>query len=79
VGPRVRIMLDSFFDPSANSQAAAYLNLSAQAERLDLVARLANPAGLGLHNKLVLVQSGGVRLGPCGQSQRKRGLGQDQP
>jgi phosphatidylserine/phosphatidylglycerophosphate/cardiolipin synthase-like enzyme len=59
-GASVRIMLDSFFDPSSNSQTAAYLNLLAQAERLDLVARLANPAGLGLHNKLVLVQAGGV-------------------
>lgn len=58
-GATVRIMLDSFFDPGSNSQTAAYLNLLAQAEQLDLAARLANPAGRGLHNKMVLVQAGG--------------------
>ncbi len=59
-GATVRIMLDSFFDPGANSQTAAYLNLLAQAEQLDLSARLANPAGAGLHNKMVLVRAGGA-------------------
>lgn len=59
-GATVRIMLDGFFDPGANSQTAAYLNLLAQAEQLDLAARLANPAGGGLHNKMVLVQAGGA-------------------
>ncbi len=59
-GATVRIMLDSFFDPGSNSQTAAYLNLLAQAEQLDLTARLANPASRGLHNKMVLVQAGGV-------------------
>ncbi|MBE2234433.1 MAG: hypothetical protein IAE85_13155 [Anaerolinea sp.] len=59
-GATVRIMLDSFFDPSANAQTAAWLNLLAQAEQLDLAARLANPAGRGLHNKMVLVQAGGT-------------------
>jgi len=59
-GATVRIMLDSFFDPGANAQTAAWLNLLAQAEQLDLAARLANPAGRGLHNKMVLVQAGGI-------------------
>lgn len=59
-GATVRIMLDSFFDPGANAQTAAWLNLLAQAEQLDLAARLANPAGRGLHNKMVLVQAGGT-------------------
>jgi hypothetical protein len=59
-GATVRILLDSFFDPGANAQTAAWLNLLAQAERLDLLARLANPAGSGLHNKMVLVQAGGT-------------------
>ncbi|HNS04238.1 MAG TPA: phospholipase D-like domain-containing protein [Anaerolineae bacterium] len=58
-GATVRIVLDSFFDPGANSQTVAWLNLLAQAEQLDLAARLANPAGRGLHNKMVLVQAGG--------------------
>ncbi len=59
-GATVRILLDSFFDPGANSQTAAWLNLLAQAERIDLAARLANPAGSGLHNKMALVQAGGA-------------------
>jgi phosphatidylserine/phosphatidylglycerophosphate/cardiolipin synthase-like enzyme len=59
-GATVRILLDSFFDPGSNSQTAAYLTLLAQAEQLDLVARLGNPAGRGLHNKMVLVQAGGT-------------------
>jgi hypothetical protein len=59
-GASVRIMLDSFFDPGSNAQTAAYLTLLAQAEQLDLIARLANPAGRGLHNKMVLVQAGGT-------------------
>lgn len=59
-GATVRIMLDSFFDPGSNTQTAAYLNLLAQAEQVDLAARLANPASRGLHNKMVLVQAGGT-------------------
>ncbi|HSN75971.1 MAG TPA: phospholipase D-like domain-containing protein, partial [Anaerolineae bacterium] len=59
-GATVRILLDSFFDPGSNSQTVAYLTLLAQAEQLDLIARLANPAGRGLHNKMVLVQAGGA-------------------
>lgn len=59
-GATVRILLDSFFDPGTNSQVADYVNLLAQAERLNLAARLANPAGRGLHNKMVLVRAGGT-------------------
>lgn len=58
-GATVRILLDSFFDVVPNRQTVDYLTLLAQAEGLDLAARLANPAGLGLHNKMVLVQAGG--------------------
>jgi hypothetical protein len=58
-GARVRVLLDGYFDDPAaeNSNAAAlrYLSERATAERLDLVARSGNPAGLGLHNKMVLV------------------------
>ncbi|MER2598497.1 MAG: phospholipase D-like domain-containing protein [Caldilineales bacterium] len=58
-GARVRIMLDSFFDAASNRITADYLNLLAQAEHLDLEARLGNPALGGIHNKMVLVQAGG--------------------
>lgn len=57
-GARVRILLDGRFDdggPNSNRDAAARLNAIARAERLDLEARLADPAGGGLHAKLVLV------------------------
>lgn len=58
-GAVVRILLDSFFDAASNRQTVDYLNLLAQNEHLDLEARLGNPAGLGLHNKMVLVQAAG--------------------
>ena len=58
-GARVRILLDSFFDPASNRITADYLNLLAQNERLDLEARLGNPALGGIHNKMVLVQASG--------------------
>ncbi len=61
-GARVRVLLDGYFDdPTAwNSNAASvsYLRAVRDAEGLDLDARLGNPAGLGLHNKMVLVDLG---------------------
>jgi hypothetical protein len=48
-------------DPNGNHATVAYLNAVARAEGLDLAARLGNPAGLGIHNKLVLVRQGGAR------------------
>lgn len=57
-GARVRILLDGRFDdggPNSNRDTAARLNAIARAQRLDLEARLADPAGGGLHAKLVLV------------------------
>jgi hypothetical protein len=59
-GATVRIMLDSYFDAAANRQTATYLTLLAQNEQLNLVVKLANPAGRGLHNKMVLVMAGGA-------------------
>jgi hypothetical protein len=46
-------------DPNGNYATVAYLNAIARAEGLDLEARLGSPAGLGIHNKLVLVRRGG--------------------
>jgi len=54
----VRILLDGFFDHGENAQTVAYLNQIAQAEALDLQARLGNPAGQGLHNKMILATAG---------------------
>src|SRR5690606_2946868 len=51
-GARVRLLLDSFFDDGANAETCAYVNGVALAERLDLACALANPTGLGLHNKM---------------------------
>lgn len=61
-GVRVRLLLDSRFDepesPRSNRATADYVRAIAAAEGLDLDARLADPAGGGLHGKLVLVRLG---------------------
>ena len=61
-GARVRVLLDGYFDDpdhwNGNSVTVAYLNLAARDEGLDLAAALGNPAGRGLHNKMVLVTLG---------------------
>ena len=49
---------------------AAYLNQWAAAEGLDLEARRGNPAGLGLHNKMVLVHLAGEAGSPPGRRSR---------
>lgn len=55
-GARVRVMLDRRFDDGdGNAATAAHLNALGRAERLDLEARLADPAGGGVHAKVVLV------------------------
>lgn len=58
-GARVRLLLDSYFDDGGNAETCAYVNALALGERLDLACALANPTGLGLHNKMVLVRAGG--------------------
>jgi hypothetical protein len=63
-GARVRVLLDGFFDDpaqvSSNAATVHYLNTLARQEALDLQARLGNPTGLGLHNKMVLLRLGGT-------------------
>ena len=58
-GAQVRLLLDEYFtdltDPSGNAATCAYVRAVASAERLDLDCRLGNPAGLGIHNKMILV------------------------
>ncbi len=62
-GASVRIMLDEFFDDArkADSNAAAcqYVRAIARLEHLRLECALANPTGLGIHNKMVLVRLDG--------------------
>jgi uncharacterized repeat protein (TIGR01451 family) len=72
-GASVRILLDGHFDVDGNNAATvAYLLGLARTERLDLQARLSDPAFLSLHNKMVLVQAGGagyVHLGSINGSE----------
>ncbi len=62
-GAKVELMLDAFFDETANTvsnaAACAYVNTIARLERLALRCELGNPTGLGIHNKMVLAQIDG--------------------
>jgi cardiolipin synthase A/B len=61
-GASLRILLDSYFDSRndrrGNRATADYLHAIAAAEGLDIEARVGNPAGLGLHAKVVLLRIG---------------------
>ena len=62
--PRVRVLLDSYYDtfgePRSNYATCAYLNSLRPA--LDIECRLANPAGLGIHLKMVVIDEGDTGL-----------------
>ena len=62
-GATVRLLLDAYFDdgssPTSNRATCEYVNAIALAEQLALECRLGNPAGLGIHNKMVLVEAAG--------------------
>lgn len=62
-GAEVWLLLDGYFDrpdePNSNSATCRYLVQIARQERLRLRCQTGNPAGLGIHNKMVLVQIGG--------------------
>ena len=61
-GATVRLLLDEFFDDGgvvSNSATCQYVKTIAQTESLALDCALGNPAGLGIHNKMVLVQVNG--------------------
>lgn len=62
-GARVRLLLDTYFDDPrsdlSNRHTCDLVNAIALTQRLDLACELANPAGLGIHNKMVLVEIGG--------------------
>lgn len=61
-GATVHVMLDNTYDRAAgpNSNAASVARLNALGIPT-LHARLANPAGLGIHNKMLLIQAGARR------------------
>lgn len=63
-GAEVRLLLDAFFDtptdPTSNASTCLYINQIAQDEHLDMRCAVSNPSGLGIHNKMVLVQLDGV-------------------
>lgn len=62
-GATVRILLDAFFDdeddPVSNSATCRYVNTTAHREGLRMRCALANPTGLGIHNKMILAEIGG--------------------
>ncbi len=62
-GAQVRLLLDAYYDDLVSSRSnlrtAEYLTSIARAEGLDLAVRRGNPAGLGLHNKMVVARIGG--------------------
>lgn len=61
-GATVRLLLDEQFDDggvTSNSATCDYVNTIADAEQIDLKCKTGNPTGLGIHNKMVLVQSNG--------------------
>ncbi len=61
-GAAVRLLLDAYFDGGdevSNSATCAYVQTIAQDEKLNLRCALGNPAGLGIHNKMVLVNISG--------------------
>ena len=64
-GASVRLLLDKFFDVGSDARSnratVRYVTDLAQAEGLDMQARLGNPAGLGLHAKLHLLAIGSER------------------
>jgi len=63
-GAKVRLLLDDYFDkPSShnsNWNACLYVNGVALDEGLNLRCALANPSGLGIHNKMILVENDGL-------------------
>ncbi len=69
-GAKVRLVLDSFFDEPeslrSNRATVEYVRAVANAEGLDLAARLGNPTGGGIHAKLLLIRLGNARWSAVG-------------
>jgi phosphatidylserine/phosphatidylglycerophosphate/cardiolipin synthase-like enzyme len=62
-GATVRLLLDAYFDDlsstRSNLRTQEYVAAVARAEGIDVEVRRGNPAGLGLHNKMVLAEIDG--------------------
>ncbi len=62
-GADVRILLDTLFNnpnlATSNTATCIYVNAIAEQEDLALSCKLANPTGLGIHNKMVIAQISG--------------------
>ena len=62
-GASARILLDSYFseisDPLGNHMTCREINQIAADEQLDLHCTEANPTGLGIHNKMILIEIDG--------------------
>ena len=62
-GASVYLLLDDVFDdpddPRGNTATCAYVDGIASSESLELFCLTGNPTGNGIHNKMVLVHSGG--------------------
>ncbi len=69
-GAHVRIVLDSYFDDAealrSNRATVDYVRTVAEAEGLDMDARLGNPTGGGIHAKLMLLTLDGVAWSAVG-------------
>ncbi len=86
-GARVRILLNGSFDTGSvleNTATCAYVNQIARSERLNLAAGLGDPAGRGIHNKMVLVwldesgeQSGYAHVGSINGSEASSKLNRE--
>lgn len=81
-GARVRLLLDSFYDTfsdaRSNYSTCAYVNQ--YQNRYDIQCRLGNPAGKGIHMKLVLLQKGAtgfVHLGSINGSETSNKLNRE--
>jgi phosphatidylserine/phosphatidylglycerophosphate/cardiolipin synthase-like enzyme len=63
-GAKVRLLLDEYFDNPTTSRSnwstCRYVNSIAASEGLDIRCALGNPTGLGIHNKMILIQRNGL-------------------
>ena len=62
-GARVRLLLDAYYDdstsPVGNHATCDYLNRLGWEEGIRIDCQLGNPTGMGVHNKMILLQLGG--------------------
>ncbi len=73
-GAKVLLLLDGFYDfDGENKETCNFLNQIAKQDQLDLACMLANPAGEGIHNKMILFKINGkgyVHIGSITSGER---------